>query len=180
MLASLFLVYWKLVIFQETPDNTPYSHFLMGISILFLTLVMTIQWNFSELEFSDDLLITTLIALSLVFSFVVYTFAILYLRGLGSRWVQTVTCLCTSHAIIHLLASPLFLVDSYLANAHFKNPLVLFIAVIYLFVTLGLSVWQFVLTAYIYKSAMSSTTVQSVLAAFGLIAVNVLTVTFWR
>ncbi|MBL7478992.1 hypothetical protein [Legionella bononiensis] len=180
MLASLFLVYWKLIRFQETPDNTPYSHFLLGISILFLTLVMTLQWRFSEFEFSDDLLLTTLIAVSLVFSFVLYTYAILYFRGLGSRWVQTVTCLCTSHAIIHLLASPLFLVDPYLEHTSLKNPLVLFIAVIYLFVTLGLSVWQFVITAYIYKSAMDSTNVQSVLAAFGLIAVNVLTVSFWR
>ncbi|CAM2986030.1 hypothetical protein [Legionella worsleiensis] len=180
MLASLFLVYWNLVRFRVTPDQTPYSHFLMAISMLFLILVMILQWSFSALEFSDDLLMTALIAMSLVLSFVLYTLAILYFRGLGARWVQTVTCLCSAHAIIHLLAFPLFVFDPYLVQTTLKNPLVLFFAVIYLFVTLGLSLWQFVLTAFIYKSALNSTQVQSVLAAFGLIAVNVLTVSFWR
>jgi len=56
----------------------------------------------------------------------------------------------------------------------------LVIGVFYLFITLGLSVWQLVVTAHIYKYALNTTSIQSVLAAFGLIAVNVLTVSFWR
>lgn len=51
---------------------------------------------------------------------------------------------------------------------------------IYLFITLGLSIWQFVITAHIYKFALGTTPVKSVLAAFGLVAVNILTISFWR
>ncbi|WP_298626663.1 hypothetical protein [uncultured Legionella sp.] len=180
MLKTLYLIYWKLVKFQEVPENTPYSHFLMGISILLLVLILIIQWSLSDFDFSNDLLMTTSIAISLVLSFIIYTFAILYFRGLTSRLVQTITCLCSTHFILHFLAFPLFLIDPFLIHSNLKNPLFLFIAVIYLFVTVGLSVWQFVITAYIYKYAMNSTNVHSVLAAFGLIAVNVLTVSFWR
>lgn len=180
MLKRLILKYWELTLFQETPENTPYSPFLMGVSVLLLTLILITQWQFSDFDFSHDLLTISGIAVSLVLSFIIYTYAILYFRGFSSRLVQTVTCLCSAHAIIHLLASPLFIIDPYLIKANLKNPLILFIAVIYLFVTLGLSVWQFVISAYIYKYAMNSTSVQSVLAAFGLIAVNVLTVSFWR
>ena len=54
------------------------------------------------------------------------------------------------------------------------------ILTIYLFVTLGLSIWQFIVTAHIYKFALNTTPIQSVLAAFGLVAVNVLTLSFWR
>lgn len=180
MFKTLCLIYWKLVKFQEVPENTPYSHFLMGISMILLISILIIQWSLSDFDFSNDLLITGFIAISLVLSFIIYTFAILYFRGLTPRLVQTVTCLCSAHFIIHLLACPLFLVDPFLIHTNIKNPLILFLAVIYLFVTLGLSVWQFVITAYVYKYAMNITSVQSVLAAFGLIAVNVLTVSFWR
>lgn len=180
ILKKLFLIYWKLVQFQEVPENTPYSHFLVVTSALSLFIILTIQWSFSDFDFSNDLLLTAFIATSLVLSFIIYTYAILFFRGLSSRLVQTITCLCSGHFIIHLLASPLFLLDPYLLHTNLKNPLILFLAVIYLFVTLGLSIWQFVITAYIYKYAMNISNIQSVMAAFGLIAVNILTVSFWR
>lgn len=180
MIKELFYTYWKVTVFQETPDNTPYSHFLMGLSTLLFIILMMIQWNFSDVEFSDDLSIITLTAASLILSFIIYTYGILFFRGFASRWVQTTTCLFFTHIIIHLLATPLFILDPYLSQANLKNPLLLFVGVIYLFITLGLSVWQFVVTAHIYKYALNTTAIQSVLAAFGLIAVNILTVSFWR
>ncbi len=180
MFKELCLIYWKLVKFQEVPENTPYSHFLMGISLLLLTLILIAQWSLSDFDFSNDLLLTSFIAVTLVLSFVLYTFAILSARGLKARLVQTITCLCSAHFIVHLLVCPLFFIDPYLIHSNLKNPLILFLAVIYLFVTLGLSIWQFAITAYVYKYAMNITNVQSVLAAFGLIAVNILTVSFWR
>ncbi|HRD69702.1 MAG TPA: hypothetical protein PK657_06135 [Legionella sp.] len=180
MIKKIIFFYWQLVLLKETPENTPYSLFLMVLSAILLVGVMIGQWTLSNLDFTKDLGYTALIAISLVISFVVYTQLILFLKGLSTRLVQTVTCLFWAHIIIHLIAIPLFILDPYLVQAQVKNPLLLVIGVFYLFITLGLSVWQLVVTAHIYKYALNTTSIQSVLAAFGLIAVNVLTVSFWR
>ena len=180
MIKNIIFFYWQLVLLKETPENTPYSLLLMVLSAILLVGIMIGQWTLSNLDFSKDLGYTSLIAISLVISFVVYTQLILFLKGLSTRLVQTVTCLLWAHIIIHLIAIPLFILDPFLVQAQVKNPLLLVIGVFYLLITLGLSVWQLVVTAHIYKYALNTTSIQSVLAAFGLIAVNVLTVSFWR
>lgn len=90
--------------------------------------------------------------------------------------MQTATSLYCISIIIHILVIPLLIIAPYLSLANLRNPLFLFIGILYLFLSLGLSVWQFVITAYIYKFALNITAIQSALAAFGLIAVNILTI----
>lgn len=180
MVTLLFSYYWRVSLLKDSPENTPYSIILMWISAVLLAVIMVIQWVFSDVVFGDDISITVMCAISLILSFFIYTYALLFVTGYAARFVQTITCLFVIHAIIHILASPLLLLDPYLSQANLKNPLLLFIGVIYLFVTLGLSVWQFVIAAHIFKYALNTTAIQSVLAAFGLIAVNILTVSLWR
>lgn len=180
MIKQIFSYYWRISLLRESPENTPYSLSLLILSALILTIVMSIQWSLSAFDFSKDLLLVFTAALSLVISFIIYTGIILYLKGLRARLVQTATSLLCAHSIVHTVAMPLFIIDPYLTHVHLKNPIFLFIGVLYLFITLGLSIWQFVITAHIYKHALNTTPIQSVLAAFGLIAVNVLTLSFWR
>lgn len=180
MMKLIFYCYWQVCLLKNSPENTPYSHFLLGLSAILFALTLIIQWQFSDIIFSDDVFIILMIAISLIFSFIVYCYIILLFKGFIGRLVQTLTCIFCTQLIIHILACPLVLLEPYLVNAHIKNPLVLFIGVMYLFITLGLSVWQFVITAHIFKYALSTTAIQSVLAAFGLMAVNILTVSLWR
>lgn len=180
IMMKFLATYWNLTLFKESPENTPYSKFLMTVAALCLILVMIIEWQLSEYGFSSDLLITSLIAATMVLSFILYTYAVLLVRKLPSRLIQTCTCLFFAHTFIHLCAFPLFVLAPYLTESSVKNPLVLFVGVLYLFVTLTLSVWQFLITAHIYKYALNTTALQSILVAFGLIAVNILTVSFWR
>ena len=180
MIKQLFFYYWRICLLKESPENSPYSRIFLALSAILLAFVLVIQWQFSDVLFADDLLTTLMAALSLIVSYVIYNSIILFFRGLSLRLVQTLTCLFSTRIIIHILACPLLLVDPYLSHANLKNPHLLFVAVIYLFITLGLSIWQFVITAHIYKYALSTSAIQSVLAAFGLLAVNILTVSFWR
>lgn len=179
-MKQLILYYWQLSLLRESPENTPYSQLLMGVSAILLSLVMVIQWSLSDFEQSYDLLNTLMTAISLILSYMAYTYMILLFREFSSRWVQTVTCLFCTHIVVHVMASPLIILAPYLAHANLKSPIILFIGVVYLFLTLGLSIWQFVITAHIYKYALNTTPIQSILAAFGLIAANILTVSFWR
>lgn len=179
-LKQIYFCYWNVTRLKESPENTPYSLALFVMSILLFTLIMLIQWSFSRSNSSHDLLLVFSMGLSLVFSFIIYTGVILYFKGFGSRFVQTITSLLYAHSIVHLLAFPLFIIDPHLNHSNLKNPIFLIIGVFYLFITLALSVWQFVITAHIYKYALNTTPLQSVFAAFGLIAVNILTLSFWR
>lgn len=180
MIIALWMYFWKLCLSRQHPENCPYSPFLLGLSGMLLTLLFVIQWWFSDLDGSEDLLLLTATAITVIFSYLLYTYVLMYVRGLSHRAVQTLTCLYSCHLIIHLFALPLILLAPYLSQSNLNNPILLLIGVIYLFFTLGLSVWQFIVTAYIYKYALNCTPVQSVLSAFGLIAVNILTLSFWR
>ncbi len=180
MIKLIFFYYWRICLLKESPENTPYSRFLLGLSAILFATILIIQWQFSNGIFGRELSTTLMAASSLILSYIFYTYALLFFRGVSSRLVQTLTCLFCARIIIHIIASPLLLLDPYLSHIHLKNPLFLFIGVIYLFITLGLSVWQFVITAHIYKYALSASAIQSVLAALGVLAVNILTVSLWR
>ena len=178
ILVQIFFYYWNLCLLKESPENSPYSLALLGISIFLFTGIMMIQWSLSTSAY--DLFFIFIVALSLTLSFILYNSIILFFKGLKSRLVQTSTSLLFAYCIVHVLAMPLVMIDPYITPINLKNPFFLFISILYLFVTLSLSVWQFLITAHIYKFALNTTSFQSVLAAFGLIAVNVLTLSFWR
>lgn len=176
MFHILFDRYWDICLLRESPENTPYSIMRMILSAILLVLLIVLEWNFSFFNSSEDLIQNVLISLCLVLSYIIYTYLLLYFKGLACRLVQTLTSLFFVNIIIHILVIPLLLLAPYLSLIHLRNPFFLFIAVIYLFLSLGLSVWQFVIMAHIYKLALNVSAIQSVLAAFGLIAVNILTV----
>ncbi|WP_392537361.1 hypothetical protein [Legionella sp. 227] len=178
MLHLIFDRYWDICLLKDSPENTPYSVTRMVLSGVLLALLMTLEWNYSYFNSSEDMVNNLFISVCLVISYIIYTYLILYFKGLTSRLIQTVTSLYCINIIIHILVIPLLILAPYLSLIHLRHPLFLFMGIVYLFLSLGLSVWQFVITAHIYKYALSTTAIQSVLAAFGLIAVNILTVSF--
>ncbi|TAL62363.1 MAG: hypothetical protein EPN84_06610 [Legionella sp.] len=177
---AIILYFWQLSLCRENPKNSPYSLGLMLFCGFLLLILLVMQWWLSDFEISADLLFVNLAAFCLLVSYVLYTYALLAFRNIASRAVQTITCLFATHTIVHLFAMPLILTAPFLNRFNLENPLLLLLAVVYLMATLGLSIWQFIITAHIYKDALDCNPVQSVLAAFGLIAVNILTLTFWR
>ena len=180
LLKIIFFYYWHICRLKTSPEHTPHSWLIMLLGLVLLALVLTVQWHFSELSFSTHLSLCFLVGMNLIIAFIIYTYAILLMRRLDKRFVQTITCLLFAYSIIHVLALPLFIFDDYLVDVNLRNPVFLFIGVIYLFITIGMSIWQFVVTAHIYKYALDASPIQSVLAAFGLVAVTILTLSFWR
>ena len=85
-----------------------------------------------------------------------------------------------SHLVVHFFAFPLLLMTPILVGSDMDKTLVLLIAIVYLILTLSLTVWQFLVTAHIYKYALDLDYFAAVLASFGLLACNILTVSFWQ
>ncbi|STY29089.1 Uncharacterised protein [Legionella wadsworthii] len=174
MLHLIFDCYWDICLLKESPENTAYSSPRMILCGILLALLMTMEWDYSSITSSEEMVNNLIISISIIISCILYTYLLLYIKGLTQRLVQTVTSLYIINIIIHILVLPLLIISPYLSLFNLKNPFILFLGIIYLFLSLGLSVWQFIITAHIYKFALNATAIQSVFAAFGSIAVNIL------
>lgn len=181
MWAALIKRYWQVSILRETPDNTPYSKLLMGIITLFFFFLIILQWMIADVEqvFTSSS-VSILAGASLLASYAVYTFLLLLAFRVSNRFVQTFTSLLASHAIVHLFAFPLLLVTPWLLEANAIQPLALMVGIVYLILTLVLTIWQFMVTVHIYKHALMIEYMPAVLASIGLIACNILVVSLWR
>ncbi len=180
MWAALIKRYWQVSIFKETPANTPYSLLLLGLAALFFFLLIVLQWMIADVEQLFTLSTSLSAGSVLLASYGLYTLALLLAFRVSSRIVQTLTCLLVGHTIVHLFAFPLLLVTPWLAEANIVQPLALLVGIVYLILTLILTVWQFMVTVHIYKHALAIDYLPAVLASFGLLACNILIVSFWR
>ncbi len=180
MWAGLIKRYWQVSVFKETPANTPYSFLLLGFISFFFFLLIVVQWMIADTDNQLTLNMSLLAAGALLASYGLYTAALLFAYRMPSRIVQTLTCLLSGHTIVHLFAFPLLLVTPWLVDTTIIQPLGLFIGVMYLILTLMLTIWQFMVTVHIYKHALGVDSLPAVLASLGLLACNILIVSFWR
>ncbi|KTD20476.1 hypothetical protein [Legionella israelensis] len=180
MLTKIVRCYWHLCLFRTSPENTPYSFFLMVLTGFLFFILIVFQWQFAAAKPIFSPLITILAGVSLLLSYLIYTYILLKLFSFPKRLVQTITSLWATHFMIHIFAIPLLILMPFLAKTNMQNPFVLLLGTVYLFATVGLSVWQFMITAHIYRHSLNISTMQSLLASVGLLALNILTVSLWR
>lgn len=180
MWAALFKRYWQVSIFKETPANTPYSILLLAASAFIFFVLIVMQWMIADVDEVFTLGSSFLAAGALLLSYGIYTVVLLSLFRMLNRIVQTLTCLLAGHTIVHVFAFPLLLVAPWLIDANVIQPLALLVAVVYLILTFVLTIWQFMITAHIYKHALGIEYFPAVLASLGLIACNILVVSLWR
>lgn len=176
MWTELFLRYWRVATFKETPGNTPYSVTLLGFIALFFLLLIILQWRMVDIDKSYS----PIAAGSLLLSYGVYTYLLLFAFRVTGRFVQTLGCLLATHAIVHLCAFPLLLMTPWLLDANSTGVAAFLLGIIYLIFTLILTIWQFIVTIHIYKHALQVDYLPASLASIGLIACNILIVSLWR
>lgn len=180
MWAALIKRYWRVSIFKETPDQTPHSWFLLIIiAVLYFALVM-LQWTIAAVEQASPFHGGLLAGFSLILSYALYTFALLSIFGIANRLLQTLSCLYAGHTVVHLFALPMLICSPWLISANMGEPMMRFVSIIYLIATLVLTVWQFMVSVHIYKHALGVDYLAAVLASFGLLACNILTISLWR
>lgn len=180
MWFALIRQYWQLIRFQRLPADTSYSPLLLTLVCFFYFILVVSQWLISDIEQKLSFNNALLIASALIISYLIYTYLVLFGFRFKARFVQTVTCLLAGHAIIHVLAFPLLLLTPLLIETNTVNLLGPFVAIIYLILTLILTIWQFMVTVYIYKHALSVDYLPAILASLGLLACNILVVSFSR
>ncbi len=172
--------FWRVAILKESPEITPYSPLLMIIVSFLFFLEIIFQWYLADINKGFSLAISIMAALTLLCTYFVYTYLLLKINSKPNRALQTLTALLASHLIVHLFAFPLLIATPFIVKVDLPPILVLFVGVMYLILTLILTFWQFVVTVYIYKQAIELDNLRAVLAGFGLLACNILTVSFWQ
>lgn len=180
MWEELFKRYWQVAVLKESPENTPYSLlFLIIVSFLFFLLIIT-QWYFADLKQEFNLAISALAGVTLLCSYFVYTYVLLKIYRKVNRVLQTLTALLMTHMIVHFFAFPLLFATPMLMKANLNPGITLFVGMIYLILTIVLTIWQFLVTIHIYKNALEVDYLSGLLASFGLLACNILTVSIWQ
>jgi hypothetical protein len=180
MWETLFKPYWLVATLKESPANTPHSPVLMAMASFLFLILLILQWYLADLRQTFSLAISIMAVLTLLGSYIAYTFVLLKIYRKANRALQTLTTLLACHIIIHLFAFPIVAITPMLAKADMKQLVFLLIAILYFVTTLVLTVWQFVVVVHIYKQALEMDNLGAVLASFGLLACNILTVSFWQ
>lgn len=180
MWEAILKRYWQVATFKESPANTPYSvSLLVFVAFLFSTLIV-LQWYMADIKQQFEIASSVAAGICLIIVYCIYTFLLLKVNNKANRLVQSLSSLLASHLIVHVFALPLLIVAPALAAAKMSHGLALLLGLIYLILTLILTVWQFLVTVHVYKLALEVDSLAAVLASFGLLACNILIVSFWR
>lgn len=179
MLTRLIKQYCNVSLLRQNPGDTPYSVFLLIITGTIFFILIVLQWILTDISHKLTTGNVMLIAGSLVLSYILYTWIVLALYGLHARCVQTLTCLFAGHTVVHLMACPLLLFVPIMGHLHTSLLIGALIGITYLILTLILTVWQFMVSVYIYRQALEKDYLSGILASLGLLACNILTISLW-
>lgn len=175
MWYALFKPYWQVTVFKQSPANTPYSPLLLIFSALLYLMFTLFQWSVSPgLQKHITFNFVIVLGLGLLFVYYAYTAFLLQVKQRTNRLVQTLTSLFASHFIIHVITFPLAMLAPQLVGLDTEIGLNLLIVLVYIIITLGLTIWQFLITAFIYRQALNIDFLASLLASFGLSVCNIL------
>tara|TARA_Y100000588_G_C13881643_1_gene764737 strand:- start:11 stop:559 length:549 start_codon:yes stop_codon:yes gene_type:complete len=176
MLSGTLKSYWDVSLFKQSPENTPCSNALLFIFACFFYLVVVSQWTIVETKSPISFNQMLMSGLSLCISYAFYTYTLLKVSLLEARFIQTLTSLFAVHIIIHFFAYPILLATPLLNDEHMARSLSFIISAVYLLCTLLLTIWQVLVTYFIYKKALNAESVHAVMATIGLFVMNILLV----
>lgn len=180
MLGVIVRCYWQVATFKETPASTPYSVPLLVFVAFSFLMLLELQWFMADIKQQFEISLTIAMGITLIIAYALFTFLLLKINHKVNRVVQTLASLLACHFIVHIFAIPLLLVAPALSEADMNHGFAILLGIIYLILTLILTVWQFLVTAHVYKYALEVDNLAAFLASFGLLACNILTVSFWR
>jgi len=180
MQSVIFKPYWLVTTLRESPANTVYSWFILMLTMIIFILLVALQWWLIVVRKPVTFAVAMSAVSLLLVSYAVYTYFVLYLTKKTSRFLQTFTCLLMAYLMIHLCAMPLVWLNYALLNKQISMAVLFYINTLYLTLTLGLTIWQFLAMAHIYHQALDIDFPKGILVSLGLMAFNFLTFSLWR
>jgi hypothetical protein len=172
MVTQLLKRYWMICRFKIGPQDTPSSSHVTILGIVLLFVIMLCQLMIGDISGKLSIAMALYRALVIISGLIAYTYIILLIKNMKSRFQQTVSSLLYCNIIIHLIAFPLVLIGPLIAQLHSIKIVFILLAVIYFLIMIFLNVWQVLINAHIYKNALDLDYLAALFVSFGLLAVN--------
>jgi hypothetical protein len=154
-MPQLIRTFWEICLLQKAPQDVPYSRGLFLLLLLGGFVIDNLNLNIALPEVA---IASVIVVVSLHMLFLLGTLsALLAVMGYGARIFQTLTALIGTGIIISLLALPVLLIVSRIADDPGYFGLIL----------LFLNIWSLLITAHILRHALSISFLLAGLLAFG-------------
>lgn len=165
-MSYLIQLFWDICLLQKAPQDIPYSR---GLVLLLLLVGFPVDYLNLNLALPkvEPGAIVRVISIHTVF-FLTSLSALMIVMGYGARIFQTLTALLGTGVIISLLATPVLLTISYIAQDPGYFGLILLL----------LNIWSLVIMAHILRHALSVSFLLAGLFAFGYFMLSIKLVDF--
>lgn len=166
--------YLDICLFKTSIDKIPASpvHFLV-IAFVYM-LINTIQFLYADMAHKKTMHQAFGETFSILTTTAVFTIVVLIFSQRSTRLLQTLSSLYGVQIIISLLLLPLIFTAPMLLFPEQNRAILLFVAIIYLALTVIMNVWILFIQAYIFKDALNTGYSQSILVSLALMSLNVI------
>jgi hypothetical protein len=142
----LFLAFFDVCRFKKKPQDIPESKNLLTFCAMVFVVLSVFLANFFQ-PFENAVL-SAVIELVLI---MIFTLALLQIRGKASRWPQTVTAFFGTNIIVSVIALPVYIFLGFGGLNEVETNSIKAMGLLFL---AGLSLWNIVIMGYILKHAL--------------------------
>lgn len=172
-MISLIKLFWSICCLKATPKDVPYSVEFLLVLVSFNLLLGFVGFSFAVpwLQAFSQAVIATL-------STSLYTYFVLSLKKLGSRFVQTYSALVGVSVIINFILLPIVILQFYL-HPTFAGDILTPLAKMSLIMAIIVNLWVISIMTHIYRHALNLNKLAALLVTLGGLSLNVLTFNVW-
>lgn len=168
MLALIKLL-WDICCLRKGPQDLPYSRVLF-VLIIAISFVISVTQLLFQQTFLQAFSQTSLMLLLTI----IFNWAILKLKKLEARFIQTTSALIGTGTIINVFVYPLLLFHFYVLRPDEQHVIIVLLSLSVLFFIIGLNIWAFIIAAHIFRNALDTTFFAGLLVTFAYVAMHIL------
>ena len=150
-MKPLIKLFWSICLLRRGPDDVPYLVPLLAITWIINLLLGWVQFSYRSPLFLALFQSTLVLIITTVFCYTV-----LYIKSFTNRFVQTLTALMGTTAVINLLIFPLIILQPYIVaqQSAIPIPLLSLIQMFYLLAVIIMNVWLIMVMVHIFSLSL--------------------------
>ncbi len=168
-MAQLLTTIWRICRFKAGPQDLPSSLPLFIGLLLSNAIINLLALSLDGLNI--DIVRQSIVLLIVPISF---NYAVLSISKHKERFLQTITAQNAVNVLLSLLIIPLLMVHPHAPLTEQSTTSDVIISLFYIIVFLSFNVWLILITAHIYRHALSIRFMYGLLITFALMGINVL------
>ncbi len=162
-------LYWSICRLRADPGDVPYSKALLGFVLLLNFLIGWFQFSFKATPLISSLQSLLILTISAGF-----TYFVLSIKGLLTRFVQTFSALLGTSAIVNLIIFPLLLLQPVFFQKKPVNSMLVSLQFMFLLAVLMINIWLIMIMVHIYSKALDVNYLVGLLVTIALLGLDII------